>query len=153
MTDRETFLAGRYIATLATENDDGSTHLTAVWFMFDDGSFFVPTSAASRKARNVEARGRAAVMVDARSRGELRGIAASGRAQLLRGDEALELNARIHRRYLTGQGLEDPRLGHPITDSDDVTVRLRPERWSGWDMSEFFGDLFAEPDLVYPLDG
>jgi PPOX class probable F420-dependent enzyme len=153
MRDRERFLSGRYIATLATENDDGSSHLTAVWFLYEGGAFFVPTGSATRKARNVAERGRAAVMVDARTRGELQGISASGAADLLTGEEALRLNARIHRRYLTENGLQDPGLGQPITSSDNVTVRLRPERWNSWDMSEFFGDLFASPDLVYPLNG
>lgn len=151
--DREGLLAGRYVATLATENDDGSTHLTAVWFLYEDGVFFIPTGAETRKARNVGARWKAAVMVDARCRGELRGVSASGAADLITGEAALGLNARIHSRYLTDVGLRDPRLGVPIASSDDVTVRLRPERWSGWDMSEFFGDLFAERDLVYSLDG
>ena len=151
--ERERFLEGRYIATLATENEDGSIHLTAVWFHCEKGTFFFPTSGGSRKARNVIARGRAAVMVDARSRGELRGISATGTADLVTGEEALRLNARVHERYLTEEGLADPRLGGPITSSDDVTVRLRPERWNEWDMSEFFGDLFAAPELVHPLDG
>jgi len=153
MTARDELLAGRYIATLATENADGSIHLTAVWFLFEEGTFFVPTSASSRKARNVAARGRAAVMVDAHGRGELRGVTASGTALLLTGDEALRLNAGIHARYLTEAGLRDARLGKPISGSDDVTVAVRPERWAGWDMSEPFGDLFADPALVLPLDG
>jgi len=153
MTDREAFLAGRYIATLASENDDGSTHLTAVWFLYEDRAFFFPTGAGTRKAQNVVARGRAAVLVDTRCRGELRGVSATGAADLVTGDAALRLNARIHARYLTQAGLRDPRLGQPIASSDDVTVRLRPERWSEWDMREFFGDLFAARDLVHPLDG
>jgi Pyridoxamine 5''-phosphate oxidase. len=31
----------RSIATLATHNPDGSTHLTSVWFVFEDGHFYV----------------------------------------------------------------------------------------------------------------
>src|SRR5262245_22085712 len=126
MTDREAFLAGRYIATLATENGDGSTHLTAVWFLYEDGFFFITTGSATRKAQNVRSRRRAAVMVDAHASGELRGVAAAGAADLLTGVEALRTNARIHRRYLTDEGLEHPLLGRPITSSDVVTVRLRP---------------------------
>jgi len=153
VTDRERFLSGRYIATLATENEDGSSHLTSVWFLYEEGVFFIPTGSATRKARNVAERPRAAVMVDARSRGELRGVSVTGAARLMTGEEALRLNERIHRRYLTEAGFQDPRLGQPITSSDDVTVQVRAARWSRWDMSEFFGDLFASPELVYPLDG
>jgi hypothetical protein len=35
------FLAGRHIATIGTENEDGSIHLTAVWYVFEEGSLFV----------------------------------------------------------------------------------------------------------------
>lgn len=152
VADRDAFLAGRYIASLATENPDGSSYLTAVWYLFEDGVFYFPTGRATRKARNVAARRRAAVMVDSRD-GVLRGVAASGAAELVTGEAALRMNAHIHRRYLTEQGLEDPRLGGPITASDDVTIRLEPERWHAWDMSEFFGDLFASHDFAYALDG
>lgn len=153
MTDREEFLAGRYIATLSTENDDGSSHLTAVWYLHEEGAFYIPTGGRTRKAENVSARARAAIMVDSRCRGELRGVAATGRATLISGDEALRLNARIHGRYLTDEGLRSPLLGQPITSSDDVTIRLQAARWTGWNMSGFFGDLFGDPKLVSPLDG
>ena len=42
-------LQGRHIATLATEDADGSMHLTAVWYLFEDGALFVATSAKTRK--------------------------------------------------------------------------------------------------------
>jgi general stress protein 26 len=59
-------LRGRYIATLGTENTDGTIHLTAVWYLFEDGYLFVATSSKSRKARNLAARPKASLMVDVR---------------------------------------------------------------------------------------
>ena len=47
---------GRFIASLGTESEDGSTHLTAVWYLFEDGCLYVATSSRSRKARNVLSR-------------------------------------------------------------------------------------------------
>jgi hypothetical protein len=46
-------LRGRYVAALGTENADGSIHLTAVWYLFEDGALFVATSTKTRKFRNV----------------------------------------------------------------------------------------------------
>src|SRR6476661_8940729 len=54
-------LRGRYIATVGTENSDGSIHLTAVWYLFESGSLYVATSSKSRKARNVAARPKASL--------------------------------------------------------------------------------------------
>ena len=63
--DVRTFLAERHLATLTTLRPDGTPHVVAVGFTWDDdtGLARVITFAPSRKARNVAARpgGRAAV--------------------------------------------------------------------------------------------
>jgi nitroimidazol reductase NimA-like FMN-containing flavoprotein (pyridoxamine 5'-phosphate oxidase superfamily) len=48
-------LEGRYIATLATQNANGSIHMVSVWYWFDGANIFVATSSRSRKARNLPA--------------------------------------------------------------------------------------------------
>ena len=55
-----TFLAERHLATLTTLRPDGSPHVVAVGFTWDDdaGLARVITFAPSRKARNVAARAR-----------------------------------------------------------------------------------------------
>ena len=62
-------LRGRYIAALGTENADGTIHLTAVWYLFEDGYLWVATSSKSRKARNLMARPKGSLMVDVRKPG------------------------------------------------------------------------------------
>lgn len=151
VVDHHPLLEGRYVATLATENEDGSAYLTAVWFLWQQGAFHIPTSSESRKARNVAARGRASIMVDSRG-ANLRGLSARGGAAILRGREARELNASIHRRYVTEAGIARPDLGGLLSGSDDVTIRVAPERWREWDMTSAFGDLFNDPALLLPLD-
>src|SRR5271163_1626730 len=94
-------LSGRYIATLGTENTDGSIHLTAVWYLFEDGSLFFATSSKSRKARNIAARPKASLMIDARRPGTERGVNAAGRAELISGSQSREINRRIHSRYMS----------------------------------------------------
>lgn len=51
MSDLDKFaveiLNGRYIATLATHNQDGHIHLTAVWYLYKDGKPFVATNSNS----------------------------------------------------------------------------------------------------------
>jgi general stress protein 26 len=48
-------LRRRAIATLATDNDDGSIHLTAVWFFYENGRIYIGTQSQTRKARNLRA--------------------------------------------------------------------------------------------------
>ena len=58
-------LDARHIASLATENPDGSIHMVAVWFRFDGKHVFVDTSSRSRKARNLRANSKVSLMVEA----------------------------------------------------------------------------------------
>lgn len=147
---REEYLAERRIAVLATTDADGSAYLTAVWFAYEDGVFLVPTAGTSRKARNASERPNGAIIVDSRGPA-FRGVAASGRLEVVGGDAALAANARIHRRYVTEAGMADPDYGGELTAGDDVTVRLVPERWQEWDLEPYFGTKLSDPRFARPL--
>ena len=150
-------LQRRFIATLGTTNADGSIHLTAVWYLFEDGRLFVATSSKSRKARNVVAQPRASLMVDVRKPGSERGVTAAGRADLLSGNRSREINRRIHTRYLSAAAMADPQVEPVFASFDDVTLRLTPESWFTWDMATldaqaFGGRLGGTPGYLLPLD-
>ncbi|HXJ04641.1 MAG TPA: pyridoxamine 5'-phosphate oxidase family protein [Candidatus Acidoferrum sp.] len=151
------FLRGRHIATLGTENEDGTIHLTAVWYLFEYGCLFVATSSKSRKARNLAARPKASLMVDLRRPGTERGVTAAGRAELISGDLSRETNLRIHSRYLSAGALSDPHVGPVFASFDDVTIRLTPDSWTAWDMAvldaqALGGRLGGTPGYLLPLD-
>jgi PPOX class probable F420-dependent enzyme len=150
-------LRGRYIATLGTENADGTIHLTAVWYLFEDGYLFVATSSKSRKARNLAARPEASLMVDVRKPAAERGVTAAGRVNLISGDESREINRRIHCRYMSAAAMSDPHIEPVFASFDDVTVRITPVSWTSWDMAmldaqAFEGRLGGTPGYLLPLD-
>ena len=150
-------IRGRYIATLGTENTDGSIHLTAVWYLFESGSLYVATSSRSRKARNVADRPKASLMVDVRKPGAERGVAAAGRVELISGEQSQEINRRIHSRYMSAAAMADPQIGPVFASFDDVTIRLTPESWTTWDMAvldvqALGGRLGGTPGYLLPLD-
>jgi PPOX class probable F420-dependent enzyme len=150
-------LRGRYIATLGTENPDGSIHLTAVWYLFESGCLFVGTSSKSRKGRNVAARPKASLMVDVRKPGAERGVTATGSVELISGPQSQEINRRIHSRYLSAAAVSDPHIGPVFASFDDVTIRLAPVSWIAWDMAvldaqAFGGRLGGTPGYMLPLD-
>jgi PPOX class probable F420-dependent enzyme len=150
-------LRGRYIATLGTENADGTIHLTAVWYMFEDGYLSVATSSKSRKARNVSARPKASLMVDVRKPGAERGVAAVGTVDLISGKESQEINRRIHSRYMSAAAMSDPDVGPVFASFDDITLRITPVSWSSWDMAELDaqalgGKMGGTPGYLLPLD-
>ncbi len=137
------FLRGRHIATLGTENADGTIHLTAVWYLFESGSLYIATSSKTQKARNVAARPKASLMVDARKPGTERGVTAAGKVEVISGDQSKEINRRIHCRYLSAAAISD--------------IRLTPASWFSWDMAvldaqALGGRLGANPGYMLPLD-
>jgi PPOX class probable F420-dependent enzyme len=123
------FLQERRYAVLAT-HDAGGIHLTPIWFLFDD-RFFFASSSRSRKVKNVERTPSASVVVDSREPGRERWVAASGPVDVLRGDEAMAVNSRIRRRYLTPDAGDSP-VEADLAESDDVTLRLSPATWRSW---------------------
>lgn len=150
-------LTGRYIASFGTENADGSLHMTAVWYLFEDEYLFVATSSRSRKARNLSARPRASLMVDVRKPGAERGMTATGSVELISGDPSRQINRRIHSRYMSAAAIADPGIGPVFEMFDDVTIRLTPASWTTWNMSvldaqAFGGRLGGTPGYLLPLD-
>jgi PPOX class probable F420-dependent enzyme len=127
-------LGARLIANLATLDADGSVHLVGMWFLWDGAAILLPTSGVTRKARNLERDPRATVMIDD-SRGgfDLRGITLKGRAEIVRGEDALAINRRIHLKYLTERGRELAAVDRYLS-TDDVTIRFSPDRASSWDL-------------------
>lgn len=150
-------LTGRYIATLGTENADGSIHLTAVWYLSESGSLYIATSSRTQKARNVAARPKASLMVDARKPGTERGVTAAGKVEVISGSQSHEINRRIHDRYLSAAAISDPHVGPVFASFDDVTIRLIPTSWITWDMAvldaqALGGRMAKNPCYLLPLD-
>jgi PPOX class probable F420-dependent enzyme len=151
------FLQGRYIATLGTENTDGTIHLTAVWYLFEGGRLFIATSSKSRKARNAIARPTASLMIDARRPGTEHGVTAAGTVDVISGEASRKINQRIHSRYMSAAAMSDPHVEPVFESFDDVTLRLTPVSWTSWDMAAldaqaFGGRLGGTPGYLLPLD-
>jgi PPOX class probable F420-dependent enzyme len=151
----QTLLNGRYIATLATHNGDGSAHLTAVWYRFDGSNIYVATSTRTRKLRNVQERPRASLMIDSRDPRASFGATITADVTILEGEAAHATNLNIHQRYLTEKALADSRVGPVFAGFDDVTLQLRPTSVFAWDMRVidrmFLAGAMAEnPDYFLP---
>jgi PPOX class probable F420-dependent enzyme len=150
-------LAGRYIASLATENPDGSLHMVAVWFWFDGTDIYVATAARSRKARNLQSSPKVALMIDSRDAAASCGVTIAGTSEILTGDLSRHKNAEVHRKYLSTAALADARVGPVFAAWDDVTIRIKPVSVIAWDMRvadrQFFGGAIgSNPAYLLPLE-
>jgi len=150
-------LKGRYIATLATSNSDDSIHMVAVWYWSDGTKVYVTTSSRSRKARNVQASGKASLMIDSRDPQASLGITVAGTAKILAGDESRSRGAEIHRKYLSAAALADPKVATVFAAWDDVTIEITPSSVISWDMRDLdrqaLGSSFERnPSYLLPLE-
>jgi PPOX class probable F420-dependent enzyme len=150
-------LDGRYVASFATENPDGSIHMVAVWYWFDGSRVFVATSSRSRKARNLQSNQKVSLMIDARDPAASCGVNIAGTAQILTGDASRKWDAEIHRKYLSDAARADSRIGPVFAARDDVTVQITPASVIAWDMRQadrqFFGGALGDnPTYLLPLE-
>jgi PPOX class probable F420-dependent enzyme len=149
-------LDGRYIASLATTNPDGSTHVVAVWYHFDGSHINIATSSRSRKARNLLARPKASIMIDARDPLASRGVNIAGSVRILSKEDSLNCNLQVHRKYLSAPALADPRVGNVFAAWDDITLQITPTSVRSWDMRDVdrqvLGGAFQQnPEYLLPL--
>ncbi|HKW17779.1 MAG TPA: pyridoxamine 5'-phosphate oxidase family protein [Terriglobales bacterium] len=150
-------LSGRYIASLATHNSDGSIHMVAVWYWFDGSTIFVATGSRTRKARNMKSNSKATLMIDARDPQASFGATISGAVEILQGGASQKMNAEIHRKYLSSAAIADPRVGPVFAGWDDVTIQITPASVISWDMREadaqvFGGSFKSNPTYLLPLE-
>ena len=150
-------LKGRYIATLATENPDGSIHMVAVWYWFDGTKIFVTTSSRSKKGRNAQSSSKASIMIDSRDPLASFGATIAGTAKILTGQASQQRGAEIHRKYMSEAALSDPKVGPVFIMFDDITIEITPASVISWDMrvldQQVLGGAFAKnPSYLLPLE-
>lgn len=154
--EHRTLLSERRYAVLATHDPEGAIHQTPVWFLFEDDRFYVESFSASRKVENLRRMPTASITVEVRQPGTDRWVSASGTTEILSGSEAEAINARVRRRYLTQEAIDDARIGPVFAAADDVTIRLTPTEWRSWsarDVDErFFGGMLGRTPERWFLD-
>lgn len=94
--DELAFLAERHLGTLTTMRADGTPHVVAIAFTYDDGAVSIISSDNTQKVVNVDERRRAVVcQVDGR-----RWLALEGDAEVLRDPESVAEGERLfEQRY------------------------------------------------------
>jgi PPOX class probable F420-dependent enzyme len=129
----QTFLATKQVVVLATVGRDGAPLLTPMWFLADGESLVMVTHAGSAKTRNVARDPRVAVVAEAGTRGDIRGVHVSGRAEHLTDpEETARLAGRLLDRY--HPDLERRWAGR-VMPPDRVMYRIVPARVSTWGLA------------------
>ncbi|MEU3389417.1 pyridoxamine 5'-phosphate oxidase family protein [Streptomyces albidoflavus] len=134
--EREEFLAGRHVASLAVERGDGRAPLTVpLWYWYEPGGVRVITGADSVKARFISAAGRFSLLVQQTAPTYLY-VSVDGPVVATTpttvGDMVTEAS-----RYLDAEGVDDYVSGSGVTEGDSgglLTLAMRPEHWLSADL-------------------
>jgi PPOX class probable F420-dependent enzyme len=148
-------LQQRRVAAISTLRADGTIQMSAAWYLFEDGRFLLAIPTDSAKATNLRARPTASILVDARVAGREKGVAATGTATLLEGDEARPIIQRLQSAFITDGALNDPVIGGAFDGFHQAALIIDPERWSHWDMEQldrdYLGGRLLAGSLLHPL--
>ena len=126
-------LDARLIGVLATLEQDGGIHAVPLWFARQDDTVVFATGSASRKVHNLERNPRATLVLhDSRPGFEVCGASIRGRVEILRGAAAEPVIDRVHRRYVSDDGLRLPGA-QEFLSGDDIALVLCAESAFTWD--------------------
>jgi F420H(2)-dependent biliverdin reductase len=115
--DEIDFLTERHLGTLTTLRPDGTPHVVAIAFTYDDGAVSIISSDGTQKIVNIEERRRAVVcQVDGR-----RWLALEGDAEVLRNPDAVA----------EGERLFEQRYRPVRVNPDRVVIRFAVDRVLG----------------------
>jgi PPOX class probable F420-dependent enzyme len=96
----EEFLASPRHAVLATKRRDGAPQISPVWYLYDQGRFYISASVETAKHHNVRRDPRLSLCIDG-CHPDARAVVVHGSATVLEPDDpqAPEIRWRIIRRY------------------------------------------------------
>ncbi|WP_199853960.1 TIGR03618 family F420-dependent PPOX class oxidoreductase [Plantactinospora sp. BB1] len=105
---------------LCTLRPDGSPHVTPVWFLYREDTFWVGSAARNRKVRNIDADPRVSLALE---NGDAP-VVAEGRATVLRADFPAEIVYAFHGKY-AGWDVTVPVPG----EGPRTLLRIPVTRW------------------------
>ncbi|MFE7674966.1 pyridoxamine 5'-phosphate oxidase family protein [Streptomyces albidoflavus] len=135
--EREEFLAGRHVASLAVERGDGRAPLTVpLWYWYEPGGEVrVITGADSVKAGFISAAGRFSLLVQQTVPTYLY-VSVDGPVVGTTPTTVADMVTEAS-RYLDAEGVDDYVSGSGVTETDSaglVTLAMRPEHWLSADL-------------------
>jgi hypothetical protein len=135
LTDAElkTFLNEAPIARLGSLNPDGTVHLAALWFKYEDDEIIIGTQDMTNKVRNVKLNPNVTVLIDIVGP-PLRGVLIYGRAKLDY-ENVVAKRIIIFEKYMPSENAQQLAT-KSASRFAPVIIRVKPTRTSSYDYAK-----------------
>ena len=124
------FLNKAPIAHLGSMNPDGTIHLAALWFKYDDGDIVFGTQDMTNKVRNIKHNPNVTVLIDIEGP-PLKGVLIYGHANLDY-EDVLSKRIAIFEKYMPSENARQMATNLANTFAP-VIIRVKPKRVSSYD--------------------
>jgi hypothetical protein len=140
--EREAFLADLHVGVISIAEEGRGPLTVPIWYTYKPGGdLYIITGQKSRKALLIEQAGRFSLCVQT-EQPPYQYVSVEGPVVGI-GPVDPEADLRpIARRYLGAEGGDQwmASVGYPASASEDILVRMRPERWFALDTGKSQGD-------------
>jgi len=137
MNDQESnnFLSNGRILRVASIGSNGTPHIAPIWYVYENGKFYVQTGPRSRKIQNIKANSKVAFSVDVgEAFYDLKAVVGKGTARILTDRKFNdEIGKKILLKYLGD--LNDP-AAKQLANLEHVVIEITPTTKTSWDYSK-----------------
>ena len=134
--EQAAFLRGNRKAALATLDNDGFPHITAMNYVLHNGAFYMTSYGKAQKVVNIRRNPKAAIMVETGSGyAELKGVMVRGLCEII--EEADAVNEVF--AWMAEQRGETRSPGAARSAPKRVVLKIVPQKTVSWDHSKLGG--------------
>jgi hypothetical protein len=139
--ERDAFLSELRIGRLASNRGDGWSHVTPIWYVWEDGKFLLSLGKSRRHLRNIARDAHVTLCVDEDPRvtdltKSPRAVVCYGLAKLVEDEQPVrDITEKVELRYLPADA-RGPELDELLWFEGRVGVEIEPVRWLAWDQGK-----------------
>ncbi|MBE3143885.1 MAG: pyridoxamine 5'-phosphate oxidase family protein [Planctomycetes bacterium] len=127
------FLNEAPVARLSSMNPDGTIHIAAVYFKYDNGDILIGTQDVTHKVRNIKHNPNVTVLIDNQAP-PWKGVLIYGEAELDY-EDVVAKRISIFERYMLAENAR--KLAADLANSyTPVVIRVKPKRMTSYDYSK-----------------
>ena len=137
MSEQESdlFLSKGRIVRVSSVGADGTAHIAPIWYVYENGKFYLSTGPQSRKVRNIRANSKVAFCVDVgEAFYDLKAVVGKGTARILTDKKFNdEIGKKILLKYLGD--LNNP-AAKQLASMEHIVIEITPTTKTSWDYSK-----------------